>query len=361
MGRVDVVAIDWSGRATGAERVLWTAHVRDGRLLALEDGRDRTAAIDAVIALGGRGEALLVGLDFSFSFPAWWCAARGWRTAPEVWAAMRDEGEGLLAACAPPLWGRPGTRAQTLGPPLRRTEARHPGAKSTFQIGGAGAVGTGAIRGMPHLLRLREAGFAVWPFDPAGPRTVVEVYPRTAAAVLARVGASAVACRAASRARTPADTPEPDARTTARACRDGSGARTPADRPEPDARTTARARRDRSGAWTRADTGRSGPSHRTAPAGRMLVKGREDHRRAFLTAHLADQDAALLERAARSEDAFDATVAAFALAHDVATTGAPAGGSCSGPAPGPRRAALPVRVDPTTRIEGEILPAPPGP
>ena len=35
--------------------------------------------------------------------------------------------------------------------------------KSTFQIGGAGAVGTGSLRGMPHLLTLREAGCAVWP------------------------------------------------------------------------------------------------------------------------------------------------------------------------------------------------------
>lgn len=354
---MDVVAIDWSGRATGAERVLWTAHVRDGRLLALEDGRDRTAAIDAVIALGGRCDALLVGLDFSFSFPAWWCAARGWRTAPEVWAAMRDEGEGLLAACAPPLWGRPGTRAQTLGPPLRRTEAQHPGAKSTFQIGGAGAVGTGAIRGMPHLLRLRDAGFAVWPFDPAGPRTVVEVYPRTAAAVLARAGSSAVACRSASGAWIPVGTPELGAPAPGRACRDASGARTRTDMPEPDAPTAASACRDGSGAWTRADTGPG----RTAPAVRALVKGREDHRRAFLAAHLGGQDAALLERAARSEDAFDATVAAFALARDIATTGARPGRSCSVSAPGPRRAALPVRVDPTTRIEGEILPAPPGP
>lgn len=34
---------------------------------------------------------------------------------------------------------------------------------------------------MPLLLRLREAGFAIWPFDAAGPSTwprVVEIYPR---------------------------------------------------------------------------------------------------------------------------------------------------------------------------------------
>jgi hypothetical protein len=52
--------------------------------------------------------------------------------------------------------------------------------KSTFQIGGAGSVGTGSVRGWPALIRLREAGFAIWPFDePAHPPIAVEIYPRT--------------------------------------------------------------------------------------------------------------------------------------------------------------------------------------
>jgi hypothetical protein len=51
--------------------------------------------------------------------------------------------------------------------------------KPTFQIGGAGAVGTGSVRGWPHLARLHQAGYAVWPFDaPAAPPLVVEVWPR---------------------------------------------------------------------------------------------------------------------------------------------------------------------------------------
>jgi hypothetical protein len=37
--------------------------------------------------------------------------------------------------------------------------------KSVFQIGGSGSVGTASLRGFPVLLRLREAGFRVWPFD----------------------------------------------------------------------------------------------------------------------------------------------------------------------------------------------------
>jgi len=47
-----------------------------------------------------------------------------------------------------------------------------------FQIGGAGAVGTGSIRGMPILGRLSAAGFSIWPFDPPGWPRLVEIYPR---------------------------------------------------------------------------------------------------------------------------------------------------------------------------------------
>ena len=39
-------------------------------------------------------------------------------------------------------------------------------------------MGTGSLRGMPLLARMRAAGVAVWPFDDAGPATVVEIYPR---------------------------------------------------------------------------------------------------------------------------------------------------------------------------------------
>ena len=49
--------------------------------------------------------------------------------------------------------------------------------KSVFQIGGAGAVGTGSVRGMPHLLTLAKNGFGIWPFSEGWPR-VVEIYPR---------------------------------------------------------------------------------------------------------------------------------------------------------------------------------------
>jgi len=49
--------------------------------------------------------------------------------------------------------------------------------KSVFQVLGAGAVGTGSIRGMPFLLSLVERGFHVWPFEDGWP-LVIEIYPR---------------------------------------------------------------------------------------------------------------------------------------------------------------------------------------
>ncbi len=39
-------------------------------------------------------------------------------------------------------------------------------------------MGTGSIRGMPHLLELRRAGFALWPWDDARAPMALEIYPR---------------------------------------------------------------------------------------------------------------------------------------------------------------------------------------
>ena len=66
---------------------------------------------------------------------------------------------------------------------LRKTDAAigvGPQPKSAFQIGGAGAVGTGSVRGMAQLHRLAAAGFAMWPFDDDDRMrpVAIEIYPR---------------------------------------------------------------------------------------------------------------------------------------------------------------------------------------
>jgi hypothetical protein len=180
---MDVVAVDWSGAARGAAGHIWSAHVSRGRLIALESGRERSEVVDDLIALRPScPDGLCVGLDFAFSFPAWFARQQGCRAVEDVWSLVAQEGEGWLAQCAPPFWGRPGHRRPELPEHLRQAERQATvagiSAKSVFQIGGAGSVGTGSLRGMPHLQQLHRAGFSIWPFHPAAPQTVVEIYPR---------------------------------------------------------------------------------------------------------------------------------------------------------------------------------------
>jgi hypothetical protein len=179
-----VVAVDWSGARTGARRAIWLAEGVDGVVTRVECGRSREEVVDHVLDLAATDPELAVGLDFSFSFPAWFLAARGYGTAEDLWEAATVEGHQWLADCAPPFWGRRGHRRVDVAEPLRATERDIPPVggvrpKSTFQIGGAGSVGTGAVRGFPSLARLRAGGFRIWPFhDGPSLPVVVEIYPR---------------------------------------------------------------------------------------------------------------------------------------------------------------------------------------
>jgi hypothetical protein len=176
-----VLGVDWSGDKRAPARKRWIAEVVDGRLVDIRRG-DRTEAMaERFVALAREGP-LIVGLDFAFSFPEWFVRERiGADDARAVWDAATTDGEDWLERCQPPFWGRTTKRPpQEEGRPgLRQTEGESPfAAKSVFQIGGAGAVGTGSIRGMPLLAALSAKGFAVWPFDDASERMVIEIYPR---------------------------------------------------------------------------------------------------------------------------------------------------------------------------------------
>jgi hypothetical protein len=176
-----VLAIDWSGKREGEKESLWLAEVRDGQLASLHNGYTRAELIDNVVATTETEPDTIVGLDFAFSFPRWWCIQQEWSDVHEVWAAMKTDGNDLLQACEPPLWGRLGkTNPHPPDRRFRRTEREDGagGAKSVFQIGGAGAVGTGSLRGMPHLITLARHGFGIWPFDEVRWPLVIEIYPR---------------------------------------------------------------------------------------------------------------------------------------------------------------------------------------
>jgi hypothetical protein len=191
------IAIDWSGaRAGGGRRDIAIAECEDGQLrsilsgLSREDVRIWLCERRSAKAADGEGNAMVVGLDFSFSLPEWF-AAQILQAADftDVWDAVATDGESWLTGGAPwPFWGRGDRlRSTQLSPEMafRRTELEagvltHTRPKSVFQLVGSGQVGTGTLRGIPILRELRRAGFSVWPFDTyrAQSPMIVEIYPR---------------------------------------------------------------------------------------------------------------------------------------------------------------------------------------
>ena len=179
---MSTIAVDWSG-AKRCSGKIWIAYVSGGQVHRLEPAKSREEAIYCLLRCLQENPQTVVGLDFAFSFPAWFLRERSLRNAFELWNAAAREGEQWLRECQPPFWGRPGKPRPKIESHYRRTELRlccvggiNP--KSCFQIGGAGAVGTGSIRGMPFLSRMRREGCAIWPFDDPRDPLVIEIYPR---------------------------------------------------------------------------------------------------------------------------------------------------------------------------------------
>jgi hypothetical protein len=164
-----VVAVDWSGAKQ--PNGIWLAAIRDG---GVEDRpiRKREDAIEAVMAIE---PPVVAGFDFSFGVPAWFARELGCETGEDVWHAAAEHGEQWLRPTEP-FWNDRCTLSKEQR--FRRCELRYPGCKSVFQLVGNGQVGPGSVRGMPFLRDLRAAGFAIWPFDAATERTVVEIYPK---------------------------------------------------------------------------------------------------------------------------------------------------------------------------------------
>jgi hypothetical protein len=170
-----ILAVDWSGALTGEHRAIWLAEAVGGRLVRLEGGRTREQLVAHLLEEAERDPELVVGLDFAFSLPEWFLRARGIADVSNAWDLVSREAEEWLRDPQPPFW-------RTRKPPepvaFRRTELECGGApKSVFQLVGAGQVGTGSLRGMPFLPRLRER-FSIWPFDEPRLPLLVEIYPR---------------------------------------------------------------------------------------------------------------------------------------------------------------------------------------
>jgi hypothetical protein len=217
-----VVAVDWSGDKGPGQRKkiwagIWTAadsSSKDGKV-TLESGRTREELFAWLVEMARETPRMVVGIDCCFSFPAWFLAEHGCATVFDFWEHVADgQGERWLAreceevARDERFWGKPHKRPEQFcgaglhrsmrstdmenkitpkmleGDPERAAKVKGITPKSPFQIGGSGSVGTGSLRAMPFLLRLREAGFRVWPFESssvAGKKPqplLVEMYTR---------------------------------------------------------------------------------------------------------------------------------------------------------------------------------------
>lgn len=188
------IAVDWSGALTGERAKLWIAEAVDGELELLESGRTRAEVIDWVCTRRAQVPACVAGFDFSFSLPAWFLDHHACSTIDEAWTLVAEHGERWLAECPAPFWGRPGRRRGD-EPQFRGCEegwnVRGTVPKSVFQIGGAGAVGTGTLRGIPFLPALREAGWAIWPYDAPTDHVVAEIWTRLLTGPVAKSSADA--------------------------------------------------------------------------------------------------------------------------------------------------------------------------
>jgi hypothetical protein len=229
LGPERLVAVDWSGRvdAAGQRRHIWagvwTAGEGGKAKVELEAGRTREEMGEWLVELAAETPRMVVSVDCCFSYPAWFlqehvCATvfAFWEKAAagyaERWLARecggveRDErfwgkphkrpevfcGEGLRSMYRLTDWDNKFAQRLEGGDAERAAKMKGITPKSPFQIGGSGSVGTGSLRAMPFLLRLREAGFKIWPFEDArldakkpGP-LLVEMYTRLMTGAVAK-------------------------------------------------------------------------------------------------------------------------------------------------------------------------------
>jgi hypothetical protein len=215
-----IVALDWSGRidVAGQRRHIW-AGIWSAGDVTLEAGRTRDEVAEWLIQMAAETPRMVVGIDCCFSFPAWFLREHECKTVFDFWQKVAaGQGERWLAreceavARDERFWGKPHKRPEQFcgegyrrmmrgtdwenkvaqsfegGDAVRAAKMKGITPKSPFQIGGSGSVGTGSLRAMPFLLRLREAGFRVWPFEDALAKAplVVEMYTRLMTGAVAK-------------------------------------------------------------------------------------------------------------------------------------------------------------------------------
>ena len=230
------IIVDWSARSTPSparptKDSIWWCVARDGVADDPEYARTRHEAVSRLAAflateLGANRRAL-IGFDFPFGYPAG--VARdltGQASAFALWdwldGQIKDAGDNAnnrfevaetINQAYPgvgPCWGRPAgwshfdvptrksarTRQDTHPPECRLADFSAKGAKTVWQLFGAGSVGSQVLLGLPALKRLiGDPGIkghaSIWPFDtglsaPDAPIVVAEIYPSLLKTEIAR-------------------------------------------------------------------------------------------------------------------------------------------------------------------------------
>lgn len=183
---VRCIAVDWSGAVNlrYQREHIWVAEAAQGRLIQLRNGQNRRDVVDYLLRTIRGGGPLVIGLDFAFSFPRWYLEEHHLENVQALWTRAADQGERWLKGQTWPFWGLPGPfnnhpEDLTEDLELRETDWVNDG-EPVFHVHGGANVGTGTIRGLPHLTEMRCAGATIWPFDapvPGSPN-VIEIYPR---------------------------------------------------------------------------------------------------------------------------------------------------------------------------------------
>jgi precorrin-8X/cobalt-precorrin-8 methylmutase len=210
-----LVVVDWSANSApkrGRDSI-WIA-VRDSSGVILSNPSTRFEAEAILADLLAADARTLVGVDFSLGFPVGTAGSLGldgpsWASmGAELGRLVEDDARNCnnrfqvastlnarMGGAAGPFWGCPPKAASasltTTKPPpgplaeWRTVESalRGQGHRpfSSWQLLGAGTVGSQSLLGIPMMMRLRErfgGRLAVWPFEPIDRAIVVaEVWP----------------------------------------------------------------------------------------------------------------------------------------------------------------------------------------
>ncbi len=215
------VIVDWSARsapspAKPSKDAIWIGVARDDGVETTYLRTRATAEVwltEFLAAETAAGRRALVGFDFPFGYPAGVAeTVCGEASALSLWdwfAAHVEDGEdnannrydvaakiNRLYPGVGPFWGTPGAK-EIANVPARGNDRSgdHPserracesvakGAKTVWQLAGAGAVGSQVIMGLASLQRLRKAitDVSIWPFQtgwatPESGHLIAEIYP----------------------------------------------------------------------------------------------------------------------------------------------------------------------------------------